>query len=272
MAINKPNGKVIFNDLILIENSLFQFSCNFIDNYGYWNPYDMGSELSENKRLFIYLDTWSNPIDGKATVIQLEVKTIDLSSIIYDGGTGFWFFSGTFNYFSGGDTPDLSVFSGSNTQGLLAGSSDNLALSFFPEAADQQVNLPNFIQYARNIDLYTKLDINFSLPSTPFININIPNGISQILPELTISALSYSGQIIEYQMKDLDSGSTRAGHLYITTDGTLASITDHYADTSTVINDIQWDANVVSGNVEVSYTTTTDKKMHASIKKFPIFS
>jgi len=152
---------------------------------------------------------------------------------------------------------------------IIAEPTPNLKLGMMPSNSvypelNVGADIAAVVDAERNI-----LDV---LVTNRLLNINIPAGTNQILPELTIDVLAYSGEIIEYQMKDLVSGSTRAGHLYITTDGAVASITDHYADTSTVVNDIQWDANVVSGNVEVSYTTTTDKKMHASIKKFPIFS
>ena len=88
-----------------------------------------------------------------------------------------------------------------------------------------------------------------------------------VLSGLNLAHATYSGQVIEYRIKEATSNAIRIGSLLVSTDGTLATVTDTYTETADV--GVTWSAAVSGANVELTYTTTANAKtMHAALRRF----
>ena len=76
-----------------------------------------------------------------------------------------------------------------------------------------------------------------------------------------------TGAVLAYVVRDAVTLATRVGHLMVSTDGTVASVTDFFTETADV--GLSWTVALSGSTVQLTYTTTTNNKtMRTEIQKF----
>lgn len=96
---------------------------------------------------------------------------------------------------------------------------------------------------------------------------------TEIDPQLSFSASTYSGAVLNYSIKEATTNKCRVGQLYVSTDGTTANYADQFCETDTVgsVNGLQLEANLSSGNVIITFKetdATNGCSMKVHVRKF----
>ena len=95
----------------------------------------------------------------------------------------------------------------------------------------------------------------------------LTGGSTAVAPAFNFSASTYSGTLLAYVVRDAVTLATRVGHLMVSTDGTVASLTDFFTETADV--GLSWTVALSGSTVQLTYTTTTNNKtMRTEIQKF----
>jgi hypothetical protein len=90
---------------------------------------------------------------------------------------------------------------------------------------------------------------------------------SSVLSALTYPAASIGGMMVEYRVKEAASGRVRVGTLLVTSTSADVSVSDTFVETADCR--LSWSGAINAGNVELSYTKTSDSaSMSVEVKKF----
>ena len=81
---------------------------------------------------------------------------------------------------------------------------------------------------------------------------------TEISASLSFALASYDGAVIEYRIKEATSNKVRIGKFYVSTDGTVASSSDQFSETSALGSalGLSLDADINSGNVRIRFNNT----------------
>ncbi len=97
----------------------------------------------------------------------------------------------------------------------------------------------------------------------------LANNTTAVVAAFTFAHASYVGLEVQYVIREATSLDTRIGSLLVSTDGTVASVSDVFSETADV--GVSWSAAVSGANVELTYTSANSgnaRTMRADLKRF----
>jgi hypothetical protein len=83
----------------------------------------------------------------------------------------------------------------------------------------------------------------------------LSDNTTAVISDLTYAAASYEGCIIEYKVKEATANKVRVGQLFVANNASSVSLIDQ--STETADPGVSFSAALNSGNIEISYTTTS---------------